>query len=182
MTITIGNTIFGALDGGWEVDWGVVFWDMVQRLAKGVRKPKSTSICPFLFHLYEGQGLLTVDEELDYRTAKEMVGYRITRDLDLRPGMDEDEPVPIPAPSPQPGPSWTSNQKKKSTYRAPARSPLVRLRGPSSPVPREPQPRAQQLAHGPDSQLQGVRPEEGQEWVEKPFVNVARSIRQAWIQ
>ena len=29
VTITIGNTIFGALDGGREVDWGVVFWDMV---------------------------------------------------------------------------------------------------------------------------------------------------------
>ena len=26
--ITIGNTIFGALDGGREVDWGVVFRDL----------------------------------------------------------------------------------------------------------------------------------------------------------
>ena len=54
ITITIGNTIFGALDGGREVDWGIVFWDMAQRLAKGVGKPKPTPICPFLFHLYEG--------------------------------------------------------------------------------------------------------------------------------
>ena len=115
--ITIGNTIFGALDGGWEVDWGVVFRDMAQRLAKGVGKPKPTPICPFLFHLYEGQGLLTVDEELDYRTAKEMVGYRITRDPDSRPGMDEDEPVPIPTPSPQLGPLRRPNRRRKSTYR-----------------------------------------------------------------
>ena len=28
VTIMIGNTIFGALDGGREVDWGVVFRDM----------------------------------------------------------------------------------------------------------------------------------------------------------
>ena len=28
VTITIGNTIFGALDGGREVDWGVVFHDL----------------------------------------------------------------------------------------------------------------------------------------------------------
>ena len=90
VTITIGNTIFGALDGGREVDWGVVFRDMAQRLAKGVGKPKSTPICPFLFHLYERQGLLTADEELDYRTAKEMAGYRITLDPDSRPGTDED--------------------------------------------------------------------------------------------
>ena len=66
VTITIGNTILGALDGGREADWGVVFCDLMQRLAKGVGKPKSTSICPFLFHLYNGQGLLTEDEELDY--------------------------------------------------------------------------------------------------------------------
>ena len=28
VTITIGNTMFGALDGGREVDWGVVFLDL----------------------------------------------------------------------------------------------------------------------------------------------------------
>ena len=82
MTITIGNTIFRALDGGRGVDWGVVFRDLAQRLAKRIGKPKPTSICPFLFHLYDSQGLLIEDEELDYRTAKEMAEYRITPDLD----------------------------------------------------------------------------------------------------
>ena len=146
---------------------------MAQRLAKGVGKPKSTPICPFLFHLYEGQGLLTGDEELDYRTAKEMAGYRITPDPDLRPGTDEDEPVPTPAPSPRPEPSRTPNRRRKSTYRAPSGSPPVWSRGPSSLVPPEPQPRAQQ----PDSQ-----PEGGREWVAKPFVGVARSLWQARVQ
>ena len=170
VTITIGNTIFGALDGGREVDWGVVFRDMVQRLAKGVGKPKPTPICPFLFHLYEGQGLLTADEDLDYRTAKEMARYRITPDPDSQPGSGEDEPTPAPAPSPRPGPSRTSNKRRKSTYRAPSGSPPVRSRGPSSPIPPEPQPREQQ----PDT-----RPEEGPEWVDKPFASIARGFRQA---
>ena len=170
VTITISNTIFGALDGGREVDWGVVFRDMVQRLAKGVGKPKPTPICPFLFHLYEGQGLLTADEDLDYRTAKEMAGYRIIPDPDSQPGSGEDEPTPAPAPSPQPGPSRTPNKRRKSTYRAPSGSPPVRSRGPSSPVPPEPQPREQQ----PDT-----RPEEGPEWVDKPFASIARGFRQA---
>ena len=40
VTITLGNTIFGALDGGREVDWGLVFQDLAQRLAKGVGKLK----------------------------------------------------------------------------------------------------------------------------------------------
>ena len=173
VTITIGNTIFGALDGGREVDWGVVFRDMVQRLAKGVGKPKPTPICPFLFHLYEGQGLLTAEEELDYRTAKEMVGYRITPDPDSQPGSDADEPAPAPAPSPRPGPSRTPTKRRKSTYRAPSGSPTVRSRGPSSPVPLEAQPSEQQ----PET-----RPDEGPEWVDKPFANIARGFRQAWSQ
>ena len=98
--ITIGNTIFSALDGGREVDWGVVFQDMAQRLAKGVGKPKPTPICPFFFHLYKGQGLLTVDEELDYRMAQEMAGYRLNLEPDSQPGTGEDEPTPTSAPLP----------------------------------------------------------------------------------
>ena len=124
--------------------------------------------------------MLTADEELDYRTAKEMAGYRITPDPDSRPGTDEDEPVQTLAPSPQPRPLRTPNRRRKSTYRAPDGSPPIRSRGPSSSVP--PEPRAQQPAHGSDSQPQGARPEEGQAWVERPFVDVARSIRQARIQ
>ena len=141
---------------------------MLQRLAKGVGKPKPTPICPFLFHLYEGQGLLTADEDLDYRTAKEMAGYRITPDPDSQPGSDEDKSTPAPAPSARPGPLRTPNKRRKSTYRALSGSPPVRSRGPSSPVPPEPQPREQQ----PDT-----RQEEGPEWVDKPFANIARGFR-----
>ena len=139
VTITIGNTIFEALDGGREVDRGVVFRDLAQRLAKGVGKSKPTPICPFLFHLYDGQGLLTGDEELNYRTAKEMVGYRITPDPDSRLGSDDERAAPIPAPSPvlEP-PTRTPNRRRKTTYRAPLDSPSVQSTGPLSPVPPEP--------------------------------------------
>ena len=139
VTITIGNTIFRALDDGREVDWGVVFRDLAQRLAKGVGKPKPTPICPFLFHLYEGQGLLIEDKELDYQTAKEMAGYPITPDPDSRPGSDDEGAAPTPVPPPvQETPAPTPNRRRKTTYRALAESPLVRSRGPLSPVPPEP--------------------------------------------
>ena len=58
-------------------------------------------------------------------------------------------------------------------YKVPSGSPPIRSRGPSSPAPPKPQPRAQQ----PSTQPEGV-----QEWVEKPFANVARSVQQARIQ
>ena len=74
VTITIENTIFRALDEGREVDWGVVFRDLDQRLAKGVGKPKPTPICPLLFHLYDshrvvnrGRGVRLPDRQGDGR-------------------------------------------------------------------------------------------------------------------
>ena len=78
MTITIGNTIFEVLDGSRSVDWGVVFRDLVQQLTTGVGKPKPTPICPFLFHLYNSQGLLAEDEETDYKIVKKLARYWIT--------------------------------------------------------------------------------------------------------
>ena len=54
-------------------------------------------------------------------------------------------------------------------YKAPSGSPPVRSRGPSSPVPSEPQLRE----HQPEN-----RPEEGPEWVDKPFASIARGFRQ----
>ena len=52
VTITVGNTIFGALSGEKLVDWGIVVKDLVQRLLSGMRKSKATPICPYVFHLY----------------------------------------------------------------------------------------------------------------------------------
>ena len=99
-----------------------------------------------------------------------MAGYRLTPDPDSRPGTNEDEPTPTLAPSPQPGPSRTPNRRRKSTYRVPSKSPPIRSRGPSSSVPPELQPREQQ----PDP-----HPEGGPEWVDKPFIGIARGFRQA---
>ena len=58
VTITIGNTIFGALKGGCPVDWGVVFRNLAQKLVARVGKSKPTLISPFLFHLYHSKDIL----------------------------------------------------------------------------------------------------------------------------
>ena len=69
----------------------MVFRDLVQRLVAGVGKPKPTPICPFLFHLYNSQGLLLEDGEMDYKTAKELVGYRITTEPESRAESEDEE-------------------------------------------------------------------------------------------
>ena len=48
-------------------------------------KLKPTPICPFLFHLYDSQGLLIEDEKMDYKTAKELAGYQITPEPESKP-------------------------------------------------------------------------------------------------
>ena len=50
VTITVGNTIFGALSGERPVDWGQVVKDIVQRLFSRMGKSKTTPICPYVFH------------------------------------------------------------------------------------------------------------------------------------
>ena len=77
VTCTIGNTIFGALSGERSVDWGKIFSELVHQLVGGADKSKPTSICPFLYHLYESKGLLTEEEETDYTVAKELNRYWI---------------------------------------------------------------------------------------------------------
>ena len=68
VTITIKNTIFGALDGRHPVDWKLVFRDLAQRLVARVGRQKSTPISPFLFHLYHSKDILTEQEDVDYES------------------------------------------------------------------------------------------------------------------
>ena len=63
VTITVGNTIFGASSGERPVDWGIVVKDLVQRLLSGMGKSKATPICLYVFHLYHSQELLLPTEK-----------------------------------------------------------------------------------------------------------------------
>ena len=52
VTITLGNTIFGALSGNRKVDWARIISDLVAQLISRVGKSRATPVCPYLFHLY----------------------------------------------------------------------------------------------------------------------------------
>ena len=80
VTRTLGNMIFGALNGDRPVDWERIFVDLVNWLVGGASKSKPTPIYPFLYHLYESKGLLTKEEETNYRVAQELTRYQITPD------------------------------------------------------------------------------------------------------
>ena len=82
VTRTLGNTIFGAISRERSVDWAIIFMELVNRLVGEAGKTKPTPICPFLYHLYESKGLLTEEEETDYKAVQELNRYWITPDRD----------------------------------------------------------------------------------------------------
>ena len=69
VTITVGNTIIGALSGERPVDWGIVVKELVQRLLSGMGKSKATPIYPYVFHLYHSHELLLPAEKKEYQEA-----------------------------------------------------------------------------------------------------------------
>jgi hypothetical protein len=75
ITITWGNTIFGALNGGWKVNWARVITTLVVQLAARVGKSRATRICPFLYHLYERKELLRPEEEKAWKIQEGMLKY-----------------------------------------------------------------------------------------------------------
>ena len=90
VTVTIGNTNFGALLGDRLVDWSFILHTVVGRLVENVEKDKTTPICPYLFHMYKEQQVLLLGEVVTYNLGKEFVKYNYTLDPD--PTADPSEP------------------------------------------------------------------------------------------
>ena len=86
VTITVGNTIFGALSGERPVDWGILVKDLVQRLLSGMGKSKATPICPYMFHLYQSHELLLPAEKKEYRIQEALVKHNVESE-------EEDDPA-----------------------------------------------------------------------------------------
>ena len=181
------------------MDWAKTFVELVNRLVGAAGKTKPTPICPYLFHLYESKGLLTEDEETNYRATEELTQYRITPDRDPE---SDSEVLRITEPEP-PRVATHVNQVKrenmlKQTYWALEGSPLVRSKGegsqphssshqsegvrpnnprPSSPRPRSPPPERPQPELRPDPQQPKQPEQEEKPWIQKPFDSVIKSYK-----
>ena len=66
VTITVDNTIFGALSEERPIDWDQVVKDVVQRFFSGMGKSKVTPICPYVFHLYHAHEVLLPAKKKEY--------------------------------------------------------------------------------------------------------------------
>ena len=52
ITMTVGNTIFGALSGTRKVSWGLIIQELVEKLISGLEKGKPSPISSYLFYHY----------------------------------------------------------------------------------------------------------------------------------
>ena len=77
VTITVGNTIFGALSEERPVDWGLVVKDLVQQLFSRMGKSKATPICPYVFHIYQSHKVLLLAEKKEYRIKEALLKYNV---------------------------------------------------------------------------------------------------------
>jgi hypothetical protein len=75
ITVTLGNTIFGALIGGRKVNWARIITNLVIQLATRVGKSRASPIFPFLYHLYERKELLKPEEERTWKIQEGMMKY-----------------------------------------------------------------------------------------------------------
>jgi hypothetical protein len=75
ITVTLGNTIFGALIGGRKVNWARIITNLVIQLAARIGKSRASPICPFLYHLYEQKELLKPEEERTWKIQEGMMKY-----------------------------------------------------------------------------------------------------------
>ena len=165
--------------------------ELVNRLVGGAGKTKPTPICHFLYHLYESKGLLTEDEETDYKSVQELNRYWITSERDPE---SESEVQLIAGPKPNcvvaPINQVRRGNRFKHTYRAPDGSPPTWSRGegsqpnseggrPTSPRPMSPPPERTQPEQ-PELRPESQQPEEqGMPWVLKPFEPVVQSYKVA---
>jgi hypothetical protein len=97
ITLTLASTIFLSFAGERMVDWGHLVGDQVHKLASITKRGLPTYIGPFLFHLYDQQNLLTVEEETQW-TSHQILRELQTADSESEDGQEdskEEEAVEI---------------------------------------------------------------------------------------
>ena len=98
LTLTVANTMFGAISGVCPVNWGVIIHDIIEKGLLLIGR-KTSYLSPFILHLYSFFGCTTVDEDDMLISAKEEIRFRIQPRAE-EAGAESDHPVPDAAPSP----------------------------------------------------------------------------------
>ena len=144
ITLTVANTLFGALSGVRPVNWGIIIQDIVEKGLPLIGR-KTSYLTPFILHLYAFYGCTTVDEDDMLIAAEEEIRFR------LQPRAEDDgeegnHPIPDAGPS-QPGSPPESSRRAgtpppPSPHHHPAPSPQRPPPSPHAAGPSRTQPEA----------------------------------------
>ena len=108
ITLTVTNTLFGALSGVQPVNWVLIIHDIVERgLSLIGRKP--SYLFPSIMHLYACFGCTTVDEDDMLISVEDEITYQLQPMADDG-GTKSDHPIPDATPSPPGSPAETSRR------------------------------------------------------------------------
>jgi hypothetical protein len=116
ISLTMANTLFGALSGVRLVNWGLLIHEIVARAIPSIgRKPSYLS--PFLLHLYRRYECITADEEDLLNIAADEVIYKIRRTVpdsgtSNNPANPEAPPSSLESPPPKRPPSPAPSSRR----------------------------------------------------------------------
>src|SRR6202011_3758672 len=99
ISLTMANTLFGAMSGVRPVNWGLIIHRVVGRALPHIgRKPSFLS--PFILHLYQHFDRITAEEEDMLTIAADEVTYKLHPEVgDLETETSSDPIVPEALPS-----------------------------------------------------------------------------------
>ena len=144
LTLTVANTMFGALSGVRPVNWGTIIHDLVENGIPLVGR-KTSYLSPFILHLYSFFGCTTGNEDNMLISAEEEIHFRL-QPRAKEAGTKSDHPVPDAAPSPAGSPPETSRRVASpplpSPHHHPAPSPRHPPPSPHAAEPNRTQPKA----------------------------------------
>ena len=89
VTLTMGNTIFGALSRVRKINWVQVFQEVEGKLVSRLEKEKSSPISPYLFHLYHRFKCFREEEMQELEVAKHCLEYGVSPKVETQPDVVE---------------------------------------------------------------------------------------------
>ena len=127
LSITMANTMFGAMSGAQPVNWGRLIQEYVEKSIPHIGQ-KPSFLPPYILHLYQQYGCINAAEEDALTIAEDKVVYKLGPDVEItEAGTEESSEDPFVPEPPHPLP-----------FRKPGEQPL---RNPATrPVPVESNP------------------------------------------
>ena len=89
VTLTVDNTIFGALSGFRKINWRPIFQEVVGKLVSELEKGKSSPISSYLFHLYHRFECLREEEMQELEVANHCLEYGVSSEVEAQPDVVE---------------------------------------------------------------------------------------------